>query len=137
MLVGLGRVFGPAIGGFLAQPAIKYPSVFRHWLWVHFPYLLPCLFAALLGVLLTALVYTHMEETLQHPLPLSLLFASRARKEEAERTRARELKTLKKLRGGEDGEGKPFLPRSDSLHGNKCANPTAALLSVLTFLCVL
>ena len=53
MLVGLGRVFGPVIGGFLAQPALKYPNTFgRLPVFVSYPYLLPCLFAASFGLFL-------------------------------------------------------------------------------------
>ncbi|XP_027340494.1 protein ZINC INDUCED FACILITATOR-LIKE 1-like [Abrus precatorius] len=41
---GVGLVFGPAIGGYLAQPVEKYPKVFqRGSLWDKFPYFMPCL----------------------------------------------------------------------------------------------
>ncbi|GAB4844010.1 Probable peptide/nitrate transporter At3g43790, variant 2 [Ancistrocladus abbreviatus] len=41
---GIGLVIGPAIGGFLAQPAEKYPNVFsEESIFGRFPYLLPCL----------------------------------------------------------------------------------------------
>ncbi|KAG5252591.1 protein ZINC INDUCED FACILITATOR [Salix suchowensis] len=41
---GIGLVIGPALGGFLAQPAEKFPNIFSpHSLFGRFPYLLPCL----------------------------------------------------------------------------------------------
>ncbi|XP_051143353.1 protein ZINC INDUCED FACILITATOR 1-like isoform X2 [Andrographis paniculata] len=41
---GIGLVIGPAVGGFLAQPAEKYPNIFsKESLFGRFPYLLPCI----------------------------------------------------------------------------------------------
>ncbi|XP_021901294.1 protein ZINC INDUCED FACILITATOR-LIKE 1-like isoform X2 [Carica papaya] len=41
---GIGLVIGPAIGGFLAQAAEKYPTIFsKGSLFGRFPYFLPCL----------------------------------------------------------------------------------------------
>ncbi|KAI3889443.1 hypothetical protein MKX03_009974 [Papaver bracteatum] len=41
---GVGMIIGPAIGGFFAQPAEKYPSLFPDGsLFATFPYFLPCL----------------------------------------------------------------------------------------------
>ncbi|KAI3908061.1 hypothetical protein MKW98_003706 [Papaver atlanticum] len=41
---GVGLILGPALGGFLAQPADKYPSLFPDGsLFATFPYFLPCL----------------------------------------------------------------------------------------------
>ncbi|XP_068663237.1 probable peptide/nitrate transporter At3g43790 isoform X2 [Aristolochia californica] len=41
---GLGLIIGPALGGFLAQPAEKYPQIFnKDSLFGRFPYFLPCL----------------------------------------------------------------------------------------------
>ncbi|KAJ0021587.1 hypothetical protein Pint_31614 [Pistacia integerrima] len=41
---GIGLIIGPAIGGFLAQPAQLYPSVFSESsIFGRFPYFLPCL----------------------------------------------------------------------------------------------
>ncbi|MCL7042464.1 hypothetical protein MKW94_027986 [Papaver nudicaule] len=41
---GVGLIFGPALGGFLAQPAEKYPNLFPEGsLFATFPYFLPCL----------------------------------------------------------------------------------------------
>ncbi|KAG9454965.1 hypothetical protein H6P81_007869 [Aristolochia fimbriata] len=41
---GLGLIIGPALGGFLAQPAEKHPTIFdKESLFGRFPYFLPCL----------------------------------------------------------------------------------------------
>ncbi|KAK6928934.1 Major facilitator superfamily [Dillenia turbinata] len=40
---GIGLIIGPAMGGFLAQPAEKYPEIFsKDSLFGRFPYFLPC-----------------------------------------------------------------------------------------------
>ncbi|KAK7322512.1 hypothetical protein VNO77_25895 [Canavalia gladiata] len=40
---GVGLVFGPALGGYLAQPAEKYPYLFpKNSFWDKFPFFLPC-----------------------------------------------------------------------------------------------
>ncbi|KAI3959996.1 hypothetical protein MKW92_012335 [Papaver armeniacum] len=40
----IGMIIGPAIGGFLALPAEKYPSIFKKGsLFARYPYFLPCL----------------------------------------------------------------------------------------------
>ncbi|XP_021826755.1 protein ZINC INDUCED FACILITATOR-LIKE 1-like isoform X2 [Prunus avium] len=41
---GIGLIIGPALGGFLAQPAEKYPNIFtQSSIFGRFPYFLPCL----------------------------------------------------------------------------------------------
>ncbi|WCJ19141.1 zinc induced facilitator 1 [Euphorbia peplus] len=41
---GIGLIIGPAVGGFLAQPAELYPNIFsKESLFGRFPYFLPCL----------------------------------------------------------------------------------------------
>ncbi|KAB5551626.1 hypothetical protein DKX38_008937 [Salix brachista] len=48
---GIGLVLGPALGGFLAQPAEKYPDIFStDSLFGRFPYLLPCLLISIFSV---------------------------------------------------------------------------------------
>ncbi|XP_073110426.1 probable peptide/nitrate transporter At3g43790 isoform X3 [Elaeis guineensis] len=48
---GIGLIVGPAIGGFLAQPAEKYPNIFSEdSLFGRFPYFLPCLCISLFAV---------------------------------------------------------------------------------------
>ncbi|PNX93909.1 protein zinc induced facilitator-like 1-like, partial [Trifolium pratense] len=40
---GTGLIIGPALGGYLAQPAEKYPHIFpKDSFWDKFPYFLPC-----------------------------------------------------------------------------------------------
>ncbi|XP_034893914.1 protein ZINC INDUCED FACILITATOR 1 isoform X4 [Populus alba] len=48
---GIGLVIGPALGGFLAQPAEKFPNIFSSdSLFGRFPYLLPCLLISIFSV---------------------------------------------------------------------------------------
>eukprot|EP00262_Sarcandra_glabra_P002349 TRINITY_DN1262_c0_g1_i7.p1 TRINITY_DN1262_c0_g1~~TRINITY_DN1262_c0_g1_i7.p1 ORF type:complete len:494 (+),score=46.92 TRINITY_DN1262_c0_g1_i7:228-1709(+) len=48
---GIGLIIGPAIGGFFAQPAEKYPNIFSEKsLFGRFPYFLPCLCISLIAV---------------------------------------------------------------------------------------
>ncbi|XWS53255.1 hypothetical protein CRYUN_Cryun11dG0141800 [Craigia yunnanensis] len=52
---GIGLIIGPAIGGFFAQPAEKYPNVFdESSIFGRFPYFLPCLIISVyaIGVLI-------------------------------------------------------------------------------------
>ena len=46
---GLGRLTGPAVGGFLADPAAQYPALKGIAFFMTFPYALPCLVGALLA----------------------------------------------------------------------------------------
>ncbi|MFS7969978.1 putative major facilitator superfamily, MFS transporter superfamily [Helianthus anomalus] len=51
---GIGLIVGPALGGFLAQPAEKFPSlVSPDSLFGRFPYLLPCLTISVFALLVT------------------------------------------------------------------------------------
>ncbi|KAK1292574.1 Protein ZINC INDUCED FACILITATOR-LIKE 1 [Acorus calamus] len=55
---GIGLIIGPALGGFLSQPAEKYPNLFSSGsIFARFPYFLPCLVISFfaLVVLITAL----------------------------------------------------------------------------------
>jgi len=59
---GLGRMLGPAIGGLLSEPNLKYG-----WdvpLFKAFPFLLPCLIAAVLALLVFLSTYFFLGETL-------------------------------------------------------------------------
>eukprot|EP00252_Welwitschia_mirabilis_P023771 TRINITY_DN6823_c0_g1_i3.p1 TRINITY_DN6823_c0_g1~~TRINITY_DN6823_c0_g1_i3.p1 ORF type:complete len:394 (+),score=54.15 TRINITY_DN6823_c0_g1_i3:463-1644(+) len=66
---GIGLIIGPAIGGFLSEPAETFPNLItRDSLFGRFPYFLPCLCISLiaLGVLCTTLL---LPETIhKHPL---------------------------------------------------------------------
>ncbi|CAA7392981.1 unnamed protein product [Spirodela intermedia] len=69
----IGLIFGPAIGGYLAQPADKYPNLFsKESIFGRFPYFLPCLCISLIavGVLVACIwlpetLHTH-KETREH-----------------------------------------------------------------------
>lgn len=51
---GIGLIVGPALGGYLAQPAEKFPSlVSPDSLFGRFPYLLPCLFISIFALVVT------------------------------------------------------------------------------------
>ncbi|KAK6163113.1 hypothetical protein DH2020_002954 [Rehmannia glutinosa] len=51
---GTGLIIGPALGGFLAQPAEKFPGIFASdSLFARFPYLLPCLIISLFAAIVT------------------------------------------------------------------------------------
>ncbi|XP_012849913.1 PREDICTED: protein ZINC INDUCED FACILITATOR 1-like [Erythranthe guttata] len=51
---GTGLIIGPALGGFLAQPAEKYPGIFtQDSIFARFPYLLPCLIISLFAAVVT------------------------------------------------------------------------------------
>ncbi|KAL5546913.1 hypothetical protein UlMin_006600 [Ulmus minor] len=53
---GIGLVIGPAIGGYLAQPAEKFPHIFsQESLFGRFPYLLPCLLISFIALAVTIL----------------------------------------------------------------------------------
>ncbi|XP_059312335.1 protein ZINC INDUCED FACILITATOR-LIKE 1-like isoform X6 [Lycium ferocissimum] len=51
---GIGLIIGPALGGFLAQPAEKYPTVFsKDSIFGRFPYFLPCLCISLFSLVVS------------------------------------------------------------------------------------
>ncbi|XP_068659656.1 protein ZINC INDUCED FACILITATOR-LIKE 1-like [Aristolochia californica] len=51
---GIGLIIGPALGGFLAQPAEKYPKIFsQNSLFGKFPYFLPCLCISVFALAVT------------------------------------------------------------------------------------
>lgn len=61
---GIGLIIGPSLGGFLAQPAEKYPSIFsEESLFGRFPYFLPCLCISLFALVVT-IVTCWLPETL-------------------------------------------------------------------------
>ncbi|XP_031380096.1 protein ZINC INDUCED FACILITATOR-LIKE 1-like isoform X2 [Punica granatum] len=52
---GIGLVIGPAVGGFLAQPAEKFPHIFsKESIFGRFPYLLPCLLISIFALCVLA-----------------------------------------------------------------------------------
>uniref|UniRef100_A0A7S1CJE9 Major facilitator superfamily (MFS) profile domain-containing protein n=1 Tax=Bicosoecida sp. CB-2014 TaxID=1486930 RepID=A0A7S1CJE9_9STRA len=72
---GLARIFGPAVGGFLADPASKWEA-FDTPLWRQYKYLLPCVVVACLGFIALIGTWMWLEETRPaselRPLPLTL-----------------------------------------------------------------
>ena len=61
----LGRIAAPVIGGFLSQPAKKYPwldiPLFRK-----FPYLLPCLFGVAVAIMSFIGAFKYLNESIEH-----------------------------------------------------------------------
>ncbi|VFQ85567.1 unnamed protein product [Cuscuta campestris] len=67
---GIGLIIGPALGGFLAQPAEKYPLLFsEHSLFGRFPYLLPCLSISLFALIVTIFTFWLPETMHKHGSP--------------------------------------------------------------------
>ena len=68
--IGIGSAFGriaaPVIGGFLSQPAKKYPW-FNTPLFRKFPYLLPCLFGVVVASIAFIGAYKYLNESMEHP----------------------------------------------------------------------
>ncbi|KAK1389785.1 protein ZINC INDUCED FACILITATOR-LIKE 1-like [Heracleum sosnowskyi] len=64
---GTGLIIGPALGGFLAQPADKFPAIFsQESIFGRFPYFLPCLAISLLALVI-AIACFWLPETLHNP----------------------------------------------------------------------
>ncbi|KAK9912329.1 hypothetical protein M0R45_036197 [Rubus argutus] len=62
----IGLILGPALGGFLAQPAEKYPSIFSEdSIFGRFPYFLPCLCISLFALGVTVACFW-LPETLHN-----------------------------------------------------------------------
>lgn len=62
---GVGLVVGPALSGWLAQPAENYPGLFPSGgIWTKYPFLLPCLLSVALGALSFTACYLMLPETL-------------------------------------------------------------------------
>ncbi|KAI7998074.1 Protein ZINC INDUCED FACILITATOR-LIKE 1 [Camellia lanceoleosa] len=63
---GIGLVIGPALGGFLAQPAEKYPNIFsKESIFGRFPYFLPCVTISLFTLFVSIVCYW-LPETLHN-----------------------------------------------------------------------
>lgn len=62
----IGSVFGPAFGGFFAQPAKQYPSLFGDsWLFNKYPFLLPNLMACVFFFISVVVATLFLRETLE------------------------------------------------------------------------
>ncbi|GAU16396.1 hypothetical protein TSUD_117450 [Trifolium subterraneum] len=66
---GMGLIIGPALGGYLAQPTVKYPHIFpKDSFWDKFPYFLPSIFISVFAIVV-AIACIWLPETLHnHPL---------------------------------------------------------------------
>ncbi|CAK8567245.1 unnamed protein product [Lathyrus sativus] len=63
---GVGLVIGPALGGYLAQPTLKYPHLFpKDSFWDKFPYFLPC-FVISVFAFVVAIACIWLPETLHY-----------------------------------------------------------------------
>ncbi|GFQ05182.1 protein zinc induced facilitator-like 1 [Phtheirospermum japonicum] len=78
---GIGLIIGPAVGGFLALPAEKYPHIFpKESLFGRFPYFLPCfvisafaLVAFIISYWLPETLHFHREENVERDLKRAAL----------------------------------------------------------------
>ncbi|KAK1280620.1 Protein ZINC INDUCED FACILITATOR-LIKE 1 [Acorus gramineus] len=65
---GIGLIIGPALGGFLAQPAEKYPNLFSSGsIFARFPYFLPCLVISLFALVVFITAFWLPETLHTHP----------------------------------------------------------------------
>ncbi|XP_057451627.1 protein ZINC INDUCED FACILITATOR 1-like isoform X3 [Lotus japonicus] len=64
---GVGLVFGPALGGYLAQPVQKYPNIFaKGSFWDKFPYSLPCFVVSAIALAVLIIACVCLPETLHN-----------------------------------------------------------------------
>ncbi|KAL3537682.1 hypothetical protein ACH5RR_001048 [Cinchona calisaya] len=64
----IGLIVGPALGGFLAQPAEKYPAIFSPTsIFGRFPYFLPCLFISVFALIVAVSLFWLPETLHTHP----------------------------------------------------------------------
>ncbi|KZP15402.1 MFS general substrate transporter [Athelia psychrophila] len=65
MTQAMGVAIGPPIGGSLANPAERFPTVFTASIWKSYPYLLPCLAGVFFRVLGLMGIAVYLKETLR------------------------------------------------------------------------
>ncbi|KAI8893003.1 major facilitator superfamily domain-containing protein [Globomyces pollinis-pini] len=63
--IGIGMFLGPLLGGILANPADRYPFFQNSWLFVQYPYFLPCLVSSFISTLGFIGGYYFLPETRQ------------------------------------------------------------------------
>ncbi|XP_031103858.1 protein ZINC INDUCED FACILITATOR 1-like isoform X3 [Ipomoea triloba] len=64
---GIGLVIGPAVGGYFAQPAEKYPGIFSaESFFGKFPYFLPCLMISMFALVATVISFWLLETMHTH-----------------------------------------------------------------------
>ncbi|XP_051147281.1 protein ZINC INDUCED FACILITATOR-LIKE 1-like isoform X2 [Andrographis paniculata] len=65
---GTGLIVGPALGGYLAQPADKFPGIFASdSLFARFPYFLPCLITSIFAAIVSLACFWIPETLHLHP----------------------------------------------------------------------
>ncbi|PIN17196.1 Permease of the major facilitator superfamily [Handroanthus impetiginosus] len=65
---GTGLIIGPALGGYLAQPAEKFPGIFASdSFFARFPYFLPCLIISIFAAIVTVACFWIPETLHTHP----------------------------------------------------------------------
>ncbi|GAA0171423.1 secondary carrier transporter [Lithospermum erythrorhizon] len=70
---GIGLIIGPVLGGFLAQPADKYPAIFSpDSLFGRFPYFLPCLVTSLFALVVLIFCFRIPETLHNHKIESSI-----------------------------------------------------------------
>ncbi|XP_051146432.1 protein ZINC INDUCED FACILITATOR 1-like isoform X1 [Andrographis paniculata] len=80
---GTGLIIGPALGGFLAQPADKFPGIFASdSIFARFPYFLPCLFPSVFAAIVTLVCFWIPETLHTHPMTKQLSEATMQGSEE-------------------------------------------------------
>ena len=63
----IGSVFGPAFGGFFANPAKRFPALFGgHSFWEKYPFALPNFLAAIVFLFSMTIATLFLKETLEH-----------------------------------------------------------------------
>lgn len=87
---GVGRIFGPALGGLLSEPARKY-SWGKIELFVTFPFLLPCLAAAGITVVTAVMTHFFLKETLTKKVHFQAVASTDEKVEEEEEEEEEEM----------------------------------------------
>ncbi|KAI0264194.1 MFS general substrate transporter [Gloeopeniophorella convolvens] len=60
----VGVTIGPFLGGFLARPQVRWPTLFGHSFWAEYPYFLPAAAASVCVAIAFVVVAASLEETL-------------------------------------------------------------------------
>eukprot|EP00270_Netrium_digitus_P021134 TRINITY_DN890_c0_g1_i1.p1 TRINITY_DN890_c0_g1~~TRINITY_DN890_c0_g1_i1.p1 ORF type:complete len:528 (-),score=117.54 TRINITY_DN890_c0_g1_i1:139-1674(-) len=103
----LGLMFGPSVGGLLAQPALKYPSLFPPGsLFDKFIVLLPCIVLTIMSLIGLTLSYFFVPETKGRALSRKDAMAKKAAEEAARKAANPDSLTEPLLLQGENEGGK-------------------------------
>ncbi|XP_067685409.1 uncharacterized protein [Haliotis asinina] len=62
---GAGIILGPATGGYLASPVVKYPETFSPGFFTRFPYIIPAIVTFFVNAVVFLVLAFRMKETLQ------------------------------------------------------------------------